>query len=64
MARNRRKILGPLDLTYSRRADGTPGGPSRYAKGPIIVSDALDFDIDDLRRRVEQLEQRLRSDSE
>ena len=43
MARNWRKILGPLDLTYSRRADGTPGCPSRYAKGPIIVSDALDF---------------------
>jgi hypothetical protein len=64
MARNWRKVLGPLDLTYLRRADGTPGGPSRYASGPIIVSDALDYDIDEMRRRVERLEQRLAQDAD
>ena len=48
---------------FAPRADGQKAGPSRSSSGPYtIVSDALDHDIDELRRRIERLEKQLGPD--
>jgi hypothetical protein len=48
---------------FAPRAGGQKAGPSRYSSGPYqIVSDALDHDIDELRRRIERLEKQLGPD--
>lgn len=49
--------LGALD----RRVLRVGGGRSRYDRGYIVVSPQLDRDLDELRSRIEELEERLRS---
>ena len=63
--RQRTRSMGEaMGIRYPDRPDGSEGGKSRYAFGGYTaVSDVLDHDIDDLRRRVERLEQLLDPDA-
>ena len=63
LKRQGRDFRQAFNLRYAKRADGKEAGPSRYASGPYtLVSDALDYDIDELRRRIERLEERFGPD--
>jgi hypothetical protein len=59
-----RSLDEALGLRYPGRPDGSEAGKSRYAFWAYTtVSDVLDHDLDDLRRRVERLEERLDLDA-